>query len=252
MSRLISHRLLEREISSYAKHHVFNPVKERIEEVSWDGVSRVATAFHTYLGAYKDDDEYIRFVSRFFFMSLIARCYDPGCNVYFVLTLEGKSGAGKSTFVNMIGKEYMTDNYWNLHKKNYRDMMQHNWLIEIPNIYYPEDISKSYQPALLKSREDVYRPSYKKEAKEFKRKCVFVVTTDYGTYNTKISTHLLPIRMEGLDSEALKADLPQLLAESLVRYKNGENWANPDSAMCEKITAALSARHAGGKYQVMR
>lgn len=53
---------LQDAIVAVAKEHSSNPVKERIEQVKWDGQPRAETYFIDYLGA--EDNHYTRMVTR--------------------------------------------------------------------------------------------------------------------------------------------------------------------------------------------
>jgi len=61
---------------SVAKANSFDPMKQRIEAVKWDGQPRAETFFINYLGA--TDNHYTRMVTRKWLAGAVARVYFPG------------------------------------------------------------------------------------------------------------------------------------------------------------------------------
>nr|DAE22367.1 MAG TPA: virulence associated protein E [Siphoviridae sp. ctf4O12]DAE24448.1 MAG TPA: virulence associated protein E [Siphoviridae sp. ctbOs39] len=85
-------------IDMVAQDNAFHPVREYLESLEWDGVSRI----ETYLpGA---PDAYTRRVARLVAVQAVARALDPGVKVDNCLILTGRQGLGKSWFVETMAR----------------------------------------------------------------------------------------------------------------------------------------------------
>ena len=78
----------------------YDPIQDRINAVEWDGVARVETMLHRWLGA--EDSPYIRECSRLLFAGGINRAFRPGGKFDDVVVFVGKQGGGKSTFCQWL------------------------------------------------------------------------------------------------------------------------------------------------------
>ena len=79
----------------------YHPIKQIIEAVEWDGVSRIQELFIKWLKC--EDTPYIREVTRLVFAGGIHRLYNAGCKFDDVAVLIGThQGEGKSTFARWL------------------------------------------------------------------------------------------------------------------------------------------------------
>ncbi len=85
----------------------FHPVKEYLFSQVWDGIMRLDTLFIYYLGA--DDNLYVRAVTRKMFVAAVCRILNPGCKFDYMLVLVGPQGAGKSTILQKMGRQWFSD-----------------------------------------------------------------------------------------------------------------------------------------------
>lgn len=85
-------------IDMVAQDHAFHPVREYLEGLEWDGVSRI----ETYLPGAQDD--YTRRVARLVAVQAVARALDPGVKVDNCLILTGRQGLGKSWFIERMAR----------------------------------------------------------------------------------------------------------------------------------------------------
>ena len=85
-------------IDMVAQDHAFHPVREYLEGLEWDGVSRI----ETYLPGAADD--YTRRVARLVAVQAVARALDPGVKVDNCLILTGRQGLGKSWFIERMAR----------------------------------------------------------------------------------------------------------------------------------------------------
>lgn len=85
----------------------FNPLRDYINSLQWDGKERLDSFFIDYLGA--EDTPLVRAMTRKTICAGAARVLDPGCKWDYVLTLVGGQGIGKSYTVKRLGKKWSSD-----------------------------------------------------------------------------------------------------------------------------------------------
>jgi hypothetical protein len=79
----------------------FHPVRSYLENVEWDGKSRISTLFPHYFGA--DDTEYAKAIGCMFLVAMVARIFQPGAKADYMVVLEGPQGNLKSTACRILG-----------------------------------------------------------------------------------------------------------------------------------------------------
>lgn len=209
----------------------FHPVKKYLESIEWDGVSRIDNLLIDYFGA--EDNIYTREAIRKTLVGAVARIYRPGVKFDLVLTLVGnKQGTGKSTFFSKLGQQWFSDSFHSISGKESFEQLQGAWIMEIAEL---SGIRKSEIEATkhyLTKQEDTYRPAYGRIVETFKRKVVFVATTNEKDFlkdpsgNRRfmpIDVHEYRAQKKILDSEELiDNQVKQIWAEAVQLYKAGE------------------------------
>jgi hypothetical protein len=215
-----------------ARKNPYNPVKEYLETLAWDGVPRCDTWLESYCGAVVVDDEgqdishHVRRIAGRWMISTVARALDPGCQVDTVLVLEGPQGAGKSSAFRMLAGEWFCDTQLVIGDKDSRMLAASNWIIELAELASFKRTETEQQKAFFTAREDKFRPPYGTDVESFKRRCVFVGTTNDASYLVDNTGHrrFWPVTITEIDRVGLKAAKDQLWAEAVARYKAGERW----------------------------
>ncbi len=110
-------KIAEKEMMSifrgYAKKNRISPMKDRVLSEVWDGESRLIKSF-----PFKyEDTQYNRDIIRNFWINLVARVLNPGCNISQSMVLKGNQGIGKSRFCELVGGDFYVNmdslNEWN-------------------------------------------------------------------------------------------------------------------------------------------
>ncbi|TFE30892.1 virulence protein E [Cohnella luojiensis] len=206
----------------------FHPIKSYIESHKWNGVQRIDSVFIDYLGA--DDTHYVRQVTRKMFLAAVARLYQPGCKFDEMLVLVGPQGAGKSSLLAKLGREWFSDSLRTFENKEAGEHLQSGWIFEIGELSALKKSEVDEVKAFLSKTEDRYRVAYDRQVSEFPRKCVF-----FGTTNTRdfLRDETGNRRFWPVDIDPAKARLShwdhltddvvgQIWAEALHLYKAGE------------------------------
>jgi predicted P-loop ATPase len=212
----------------YTAEHSFNPLKDYLSDLEWDGVPRVDRLFVDYLGA--EDDSYTRCVTRKILVAAVARAMNPGCKFDNMLVLCGTQGLGKSSILDRLAQGWFNDSILTFEGKEAAELIQGVWIVEIAelNAMKRSDVSRVKQ--FLSLRSDRFRPAYGRNVKEVPRACVF-----FGTVNDRdflddltgnrrfwpvdVNVHS-PRKKVWVD--LTDAEVAQIWAEAKVRWQIGE------------------------------
>lgn len=225
-------RLLESIILSVAESNAYDPMRDYLGALQWDGVSRIETAMERYFSVQTKDENgddisrYVRAVSRCFFIGAARRWLRPGTKFDNVVILEGPGGRGKSRALAALGGNWFTDAAIDIHSKDSWELASKYGLIELGEMTAIIKSEPEPVKAFLSRRVDTYRRPYGKASSECPRRCLFVGTTNEAVYLRDLTGNrrFWPLRCEGfLDVEAVAADRDQLWAESVVLSNAGEN-----------------------------
>lgn len=180
--------LIETAVQDLAHKKSFNPFKEAISKLVWDGEERMATYFIKFLGEkYPEYHTYNEEVSTKWWYALIKRLYEPGCNFdNMLIVYDSKQGTGKSKLVERIpmavGIDYgycSTISCDNMDKDNV-DKMNSTWIVGIDEMTEFLKINPEKTKQFLAQSQDKARLSYNRRSEIFNRHCVF-----YGTTNVE-------------------------------------------------------------------
>jgi len=209
----------------------FHPIKSYIESHTWDGIKRIDSIFIDYLGA--DDTHYVRQVTRKMLIAAVARLFQPGCKFDEMLVLVGPQGAGKSSLLSKLGREWFSDSLRTFENKEAGEHLQAGWIFEIGELSALKKSEVDEVKAFLSKTEDRYRVAYDRQVSEFPRKCVF-----FGTTNTRDflrdetgNRRFWPVDVDPASARLSHWDhltddvVGQIWAEALHLYKAGETLA---------------------------
>ena len=167
-------QFIDSAVLNVARRRIFNPVKERIESVDWDGVPRVKYFFHKLLGC--ENSIYTREVSQMFLTGLMGRVYKPGIKFDNVPVLIGPQGIGKSTVARRLLPDAFTDTPISFGKtqEDYR-MLKYVCVVEIPELQGLKQSDINRVKGFLSASYDMCRELYKTHKKQ-PRHNVFIAT----------------------------------------------------------------------------
>lgn len=221
-----------------------NCVKEWIKSLEWDGTQRLESFFHDYFQT--PDTEYIRHASKNFWLSMVARIYEPGCKVDNMVVLEGSQGLGKSTALKIIGGDWFAEQHESaLYPKAFAEILQGKLLIEISEMEAFTKVEVSRVKQTVSCASDRFRASYARYASDHPRTCVFVGTTNRDDWNRDETgaRRFWPISCQGtVDLDGIRNNRDSLFAEARTRFLRGENhWEMPPDATAKEQEARFQA-----------
>jgi predicted P-loop ATPase len=221
-----------------AHHNKFNPVRDWLETLKWDGKPRVEKWTATYLGC--EDNIYSAKVGKWWLLAAVARVMEPGCKVDNLIILEGPQGARKSTALRTLAynPRWFSDTPFTIGTKDAFQVLRGRWIIELAELDTLNRSEASKSKAFLSSSYDTYRPSYARHAVQIPRMNVFCGSVNQETYlqDETGNRRFWPLTCGKIDTDRLELDVVQLWAEALHLYKAGHKWY-PEAASDYLLTA---------------
>ena len=224
-----------------------NDVKEYLTSLTWDGVKRLDTLLPDYLGA--EDNEYTRAVMRKSLCAAVARGIIGGVKFDYMPIFTGPQGIGKSTFLNILGKEWFSDSLTTFEGKEAAELIQGTWINEIGELTAMNRMEHNAVKQFLSKQEDIYRQAYGRRTDKYPRRCVFFGTSNNEEF-LKDSTgnrRFWPVdvgRYQAKKSvwEELPKEVDQIWAEAYAYYILGEKLFMPPEI--EKMAQEQQEQHA--------
>jgi predicted P-loop ATPase len=210
------------------ERNIFHPVREYLNNLDWDGETRIDNMLVDYFGA--DDNLYTREAIAKMLVGAVGRILRPGIKFDLVLTIVGEQGEYKSTFINKLGKEWFSDTFMTVHGKEALEQIQGAWLIEMAELAGLKKAEVESVKHFISKQEDVFRPAYARASERYPRQCVFFATTNEKNFlrdpsgNRRfmpISTNAARVTKSVWD-DLTEREVNQIWAEAVVRFKGGE------------------------------
>lgn len=213
-----------------------NSLTDWLSSLKWDGTERLDTWLSDIVGV--DRTEYLTAVSRNWLVSMVARAYQPGCQVDTMPVLEGQMGRGKSRFLEILGGEWFGTVTTAIGETDFIQEIQGVWLVEIPDMTGFGRREHSAILAAIVNRVDRYRPSYGRTVENRPRCCVLAATSETDDYLTDVRgrRRFWPIRCVDIDLDILREQRDRLFAEAVARFREGHRWYEmPDETDREQL-----------------
>lgn len=211
-----------------------NPVADKLDALAdaWDRVPRLDRWLVDYCDASDAGGElaeYLGAVGSRWVIGVVARAYGPA-KVDCMLVLEGRQGAGKSTAARILAEAISPSCFLEGFElsggKDAPIGLRGKSIAEWGEL---TGLSKHDSEALKNflSREvDSYRDPYGITARDFRRTCCFIGTTNEGVYLRDVTGNrrYWPVQVRRVDTARLRQDAPQLWGEAVHRFRQGSRW----------------------------
>ncbi len=214
-------------INEYAHLKIRNEPRDWMDGLKWDGKMRIADFFMDCLGAERlEDSSYLYAAGHNFWISLAARIYSPGCQLYNMVVMEGAQGTGKTSALKLIGGPWYAEAIESIEKKDFFMTIGGKLLIEISELesFRPAEVTRIKQ--IISNGTDRFRYPYESRPADHPRTCVFVGTTNEDAYlrDATGAKRFWPVRCGKIDLPSIQESRSQLFAEAAAAFKKGEPW----------------------------
>ena len=176
-------------IETVAHGAPYHPVREYLDGLQHDGVSRIDKWLIHVIGESPATlpprmREYLEQVGRFWLLGMVNRVMEPGCKFDYCPVLEGPGGLGKSTMVETLASAaYFSDTHFDVGRgKEGQEQVQGLWIYEIAELANFGKAEIGLIKAFITAKVDRYRPSYGRTVEAYARQCVLTGTTNEKTY----------------------------------------------------------------------
>lgn len=215
-------------IEAVARQRKFNPIQEMLkDELDWDGVDRLTCVLPNYFQT--ADGPYERAIGPRWFISLVARAMEPGCQSDCTLVIEGEQGTGKTKAFRSLVRDptWYAESSCGVDSKDFFENMRGVWLMGFDELASLTKGSLNRVKTVLTSTSDRYRQSYGRNSTDHPRVCGFCGSTDGTQYlnDPAGARRFWPVKMlRPIDVQHIIDDRDQLWAEAFVRWSRGEPW----------------------------
>lgn len=221
--------------------HRFNPIRDYLEGLMWDGVPRIETMFIDWLGA--DDNNLTRQMTKKWLIAGVKRVLIPGCQFDNILVLQcANGGGGKTTMARRLGlyfDEINEDNYYQElsssdvdNPQRTAEALNEGWIVAFDELDGLNKKDVNNIKTFLSRTEEKVRMAYARYASTNKRHCVFIGSTNESgflkDYSSSVERRfwIIPVTKTFKDSNVFhgftKDVVDQIWAEAYAEY-----MANP-------------------------
>lgn len=239
---------VKEQIAHNARLNSYDPLKEYLMALEWDGVKRLETFFVSYCHSpevLEDGTSALPYYSKIgpkWFIGAVARALDPGQLVKSILVLEGKQNAKKSALLRALaGAGYFSDSVVNIASKESTMLISRMWFVELAELAFMKGASSNDIKNFISRVEDYIRPPYGAVLEAFLRRAILIGTTNDEVYleDHTGNVRYWPVKVGLIDVDRVLEDRAQLWAEAVHLYLQGEQWwlAPEDVQMVEVQTS---------------
>jgi predicted P-loop ATPase len=237
-------------IEAVARESPFHPVRTYLNNLTWDGTSRLESWLSEYLGV--DPSPYAAAVGSRWMISAVARVFEPGSKADCCLILEGEQGIRKSTALRILAEPWFTDEIADLGSKDAALQTRGVWVIEIAELDSMSRSEVGRIKAFMSRAIDRFRPPYGKRLITSPRQCVFAGSVNHGTYlrDETGGRRFWPVECKAavIDTDGLAMVRDQLWAEATYLYFEGKPWWLDSVSLNREAAEEQAERYEGDPW----
>lgn len=258
LGKPIADRDVNAAVTITAHQAAYDPLIDMLNGMpEWDGVERLDSALVRHLGA--EDTPYVRAVTRKTFVAAVARAMRPGTKFDYVLMLQGAEGMRKSMFCSIIAMhpELFGENPppFGASGDAFKEFLRGKWIVELSELASLGKSELEHIKSTISSQTDTYRAKYERETDDNLRRCILIGTTNSKkplrdpTGNRRWWVVKISKRADDVE---LRAEVHQLWAEAVMRYRAGEAvWLDDPVLEAAAKDRQEDARDVAGDIEAM-
>jgi len=211
-------------VRKVCRHQAFDPLRDYLDGLQWDGAPRLASWLTTYCGA--EPSAYVSEVGRRWCISAVARGFKPGVKADCMIVLEGAQGRRKSSaLAALAGEDWFSDALPQMGDKDASSYLRGKWIIEVAELEAMRSQMDAIK-AFISRQVENYRPVYGREEVSEPRRCIFAGSTNKDDWQRDETggRRFWPVKVGSIDVDAIARDRVQLWAEAVHLYRAGERW----------------------------
>lgn len=226
---LFNRNLFQMAVVNDARKRRYNPVVDYFDFVytQWDGKHRVDDFLPKFLGVEKSDITTL--ITKIFFVGAVAKAYEPEIKFDFVLDLVGGQGAGKTTFLRKMAREWYTDQFTDFKDKDNFGVMLRSLIANDDEMTATNNSSFESLKKFVSAQELEFRPPYGKTSIRYPKNFVLARTTNEMTYlkDRTGERRFLPVKVDGTRQKKTPFDdltdevINQMWGEFVSYYQHG-------------------------------
>lgn len=235
-----------------ALQNSFDPVREYLDGLTWDGELRLDTWLSRYLGA--EDDDLTRAIGRAVLIAGVRRVRNPGCKFDFVLVLEGAQGRGKSTALKIMagGEEFFSDEIViGESYKEQQELLRGKWIVEMPELAGLNNAEVRRVKQFISKTHDRARGAWQRSVEEIPRRCILIGTTNDAEYlrDPTGNRRFWPVVTGKIDLAGLREVRDQLWAEAAAAEAEADDPITIPEALWGAAAERQAARVAADPWE---
>ncbi len=228
----MSHTLVPEYINAVADLNAYNPVADWIRSKPWDGMDRLAEVYASVIAQPDYPDELKKDLLRKWLRSAAAAATVPAYKGRGVLTLQGRQGIGKTSWVKALVSNpalresvIKIDHHLDAGNKDSILGAIGHWIVEIGELdsSFRRDVARL--KGFLTADSDRLRRPYDRREAEYPRRTVFLATVNDGHFlvDRTGNSRWWTIAVDALDFHH-RIDMQQVFAQVASEVEAGEPW----------------------------
>lgn len=173
-------------IDDYSDQFKYNPIIDYLNTIrdKKNPNIKCKNAFLEWFNVQYSNDiekEIIQRLSEKWFVSAIKRIFEPGCFIEGMIVLVGKTGIGKSTFIQRLAKGYAVEASFDIENENKAtEVLNRCWICNFDEFKSLEKKGPETVKDFLTKTSGTTRLAYRHDPEDFPRHNVFISSTNYG------------------------------------------------------------------------
>ncbi len=163
-------------IAHYANQNKYDEAQDWLKAQVWDGVPRLKNWLSEATGV--PDDAYHQGIGAQWFMGLVRRIMEPGCQFDYMLVFVGKQGIGKTSLFRIIGGHWYKSYTGQIDNKDFYLALRGAAIVDLDEgaaMYKSEAIKIK---SVITETHDEFRAPYDRVMKKNPRRFVFSMSTN--------------------------------------------------------------------------